>query len=189
MAKTSQDYEREFLETIQEKTGRDLSTWLTTVETAGLNKQQALVKWLKAEQGLNHLQATLLAGIYLNGGKPVYGDTGAMLDALFEGKEDQRPLYQALENSLQTHIPNLQVVPTKGYVSFRAEREFACATITRNEIRLGLDLGDVAYGDYVQKVRGMATMPRITHMIELRQPADVNDTVIGYLQQAHQRVQ
>jgi predicted transport protein len=187
--KTAREYEAEFLATIAEKTGKNLETWLDMIQTSSLNKQQTILKWLKAEHGLNHSQANMLAGIFLNDGQPVYGDPVAMMNALFEGKEGQRPLYDLLEDQLQGRIPDLQVEPTKGYVSFRADREFACAAITRNEIRLGLDLGDQPFGDYVQKVKGMPTMPRITHMIELRQPADVNDNLLAYLQQAHQRVQ
>jgi predicted transport protein len=187
--KTAREYEAEFLATIEEKTGKNLETWLAIIQASGQNKQQAILKWLKAEHSLNHSQANMLAGIFLNGGQPVYGDPVGMMNALFEGKESQRPLYDLLENQLQARIPSLQVEPTKGYVSFRADREFACAAITRNEIRLGLDLGDEPFGDYVQKVKGMPTMPRITHMVELRQPADVNDTLLSYLQKAHHRVQ
>jgi predicted transport protein len=188
MAKTSRDYEQEFLDTLKEKTGRDLKTWLGIVRKSSLTKMQETVKWLKAEHGLNHLQATLLAGIYLNDGKPVYGNTGSLLDALFKGKEDKLALYQELEKRLQAKFKMLQVVPTKAYVSFRDKREFACAAITRNEIRVGLDLGDESFGDYVQKAKSLGAMPRISHMIEIRSKSDVNQKLLGYLQKAYDRV-
>ena len=74
--KTSGDFEKEFLDSIKEKTGNDLNGWMKIIRTTDLKKMKETVDWLKKEKGINHMQATFLAGIFLNDGKPVYGDSG-----------------------------------------------------------------------------------------------------------------
>jgi len=80
MAKTSGEFEQEFIQTAKEKTGRTLDQWLPVVKKSGLSKQMEITNWLKTEHKLNHLQASLLAGLYLNNGKPVYQNEASLLD-------------------------------------------------------------------------------------------------------------
>lgn len=187
MAKSAQELEQEFLASLEEKTGNDLLGWMEAIRASGQTKTTALTKWLKQEHGLNHLQATMLAGIYLNDGKPVY-DYEVMFDKLFVGKEEQLSLYRELEGLIQSNMSNAKMIPTKTYISIDGERCFATAKINRQNIRVGLDLGDLPFGDYVQKAKGLGAMPRISHMVEVQETADINDALLGYLQQAYDRV-
>ena len=90
MAKTAQEYEQEFLADIETQTGDSLQGWMETLKGTGISKQNEIIKWLKDHHGLNHLQASLLASIYANDGKPVY-DYEVLFEKLFEGKEQQLP--------------------------------------------------------------------------------------------------
>ncbi len=112
MAKTAQEYEQEFLATIQEATGRTLGAWMALLGKSGLSKTKETTDHLKKEHGLNHLQATMLTGIFLNGGKPVY-DYAAMTEKLFEGLEHQRPIFEALSAQILTALPETRITPTK----------------------------------------------------------------------------
>ena len=56
MAKTSGEFEQEFIQTAKEKTGKTLEQWLPVVKASGLSKQMEITNWLKAEHKLNHLQ-------------------------------------------------------------------------------------------------------------------------------------
>ena len=82
-------------------------------------------------------------------------------------------------------MPDALFIPTKAYISIEAKRCFACATLTKNAIRVGLDLGDLPFDTYVQKARSLGAMPNLTHMVEIAAPADVNDQLVGYVQQAY----
>lgn len=93
MAKTSGEFEQEFIQTAKEKTGYSLGEWLPVVQASGLTKQKDITDWLKAEHSLNHLQAQLLAGLFLNNGKPVYQDEGGLLNNQFVKCESIRPLF------------------------------------------------------------------------------------------------
>ena len=186
--KTSGDFEKEFLDSIKEKTGNDLNGWMKIIRTTDLKKMKETVDWLKKEKKINHMQATFLAGIFLNDGKPVYGDSGNLLDALFVKKEVMKSLYTELEKKMKSEVKDLEIVPTKTYISFRAGREFAVAAIKPKEIRVGMDLGDEKFDDYVVKAVSLGAMPRISHMIVVNDKRDLTDKLFKKVKEAYQRI-
>ncbi|MDQ3022500.1 MAG: DUF5655 domain-containing protein [Bacteroidota bacterium] len=186
--KTSKDYEQEFLTNIKEKTGNDLNSWMKILKSTSLSKMKETVDWLKKEKGLNHSEATFLTGIFLNDGKPVYNDDGNLFSALFKGKDSFIPVYEELENQIKSTFDNIEIVPTKTYISFRDGREFAVASIKSKEIRVGMDLGDVKFDDYAQKAASLGAMPRISHMISLKDKSEINKKLIDLLKSAHRRI-
>jgi hypothetical protein len=187
MAKESQRLEQEFIATAREKTGKSVEEWMKVVKPTGLDKPNAILNWLKQTYQLNHAQAGFITGIYLNGGKPVY-DYDVLFANLFKDKDQLKPAYEALAKQTQKRLSAVEFIPTKNYVSIEGKKIFGCATLTKTNIRVGLDLGDEPFGDYVQKARSLGAMPNVTHMIEITKPAEVNDRLLGYVQKAYDRV-
>lgn len=187
MAKTSGEFEQEFIQTAKEKTGRTLEQWLPVVKKSGLTKQMEITNWLKAEHKLNHLQAQLLAGLYLNNGKPVYQNEASLLDNQFAKCEEMRPLFNAVSEMILKQFPDAQLIPKKTYVSFTATREFAAINIKPKEIRLGIDLGDMAFHDTIQKTKLSGPMPRISHMAVITDIKQFDKKLIEYIQLSYNR--
>ena len=186
MAKDSQRLEQEFIASAREKTGRDVPEWMTVIGASGLDKPNAILNWLKETHKLNHLQANILSGMYLNDGKPVF-DYDVLFARLFEGKAHLRPPYDALQAGIASRLPEAEFVPTKAYVSIEGKRCFACATLTKQTIRVGLDLGDMPLDDYVQKAKSLGAMPNLTHMVEITEPAQVDDRLLELVEKAYAR--
>ncbi len=184
MAKESERLEREFIASVREKTGKELEEWMSVISSSGETKPNSILNWLKQTHNLNHMQANFLAGIYLNDGKPVF-DHKVLFDKLFEGKQVLLSVYKPLERAVQKQVPDALFIPTKTYISIEAKRCFACATLTKNTIRVGLDLADLPFDSYVQKARSLGAMPNLTHMVEIATPTDVNDQLIAYVVQAY----
>jgi hypothetical protein len=184
MAKESERLEREFIATAREKTGKDVTEWIQVIGSSGETKPNAILNWLKQTHNLNHMQANFLSGIYLNDGKPVF-DHKVLFAKLFEGKDALLDVYKPLEQAIHKQLPDALFIPTKTYISIEAKRCFACATLTKNTIRVGLDLADMPFDTYVQKARSLGAMPNLTHMVEIASPTDVNEQLIGYVQQAY----
>ena len=185
MARDSQRLEQEFIATASDKTGKSVEQWMAIIQTSGLDKLNAILNWLKTEHKLNHMQANFLSGIYLNEGKPVF-DYEILFQKLFDGKDNLMPAYRALESSIQKQLPDdVELIPTKAYISIEGKRCFACTTLTKKNIRVGLDLGDTPFDDYVQKAKSLGAMPNLTHMIEIEAAADVNPRLMDYVQQAY----
>jgi hypothetical protein len=184
MAKDAQRLEQEFIATAKEKTGRDIPEWMAIIDETGLNKPNAILKWLKETYSLNHLQSNILSGIYLNGGQPVF-DYDVLFAKLFDGKAHLKPVYDSLQSGIAKQVPVAEFIPTKAYVSVEGKRCFACATMTKNSIRVGLDLGDTPMDGYVQKARSLGAMPNLTHMVEITEASQVDDRLLGYVEQAY----
>jgi predicted transport protein len=187
MARGSDRIEREFIETAKDKTGRDLSEWMAILKAApGEHKSQALLKWLKATYDLNHMQAAMLSGIYLNDGKPVY-DYPVLFSRIYDGKDSLRPVVAALEEKIKALLGDIEFIPTQNYISIEGRKIFACATLTRSNIRVGLDLGSHPFGDTVQKARGLGAMPNLSHMVEIETVDQVNDDLLHWVEISFQR--
>lgn len=187
MAKGSRELEQEFIASAREKTGKTVPEWMHVIGESQLDKPNAILNWLKAEHKLNHMQANFLSGIYLNNGQPVF-DYEVLFQKLFVGKGQLLPLYRTLESAIQARLPEAEFIPTKTYVSIEGKRCFACATMTKQNIRVGLDLGDTPFDDYLQKARSLGAMPNLTHMIEVSESAQVDSSLVDHVVQAYERV-
>ena len=185
--KTNEELEKEFINSSKEKTGKSIEEWMNFLTPTELTKSKETLDYLKKEVGLNHMQANFISGIFLNGGKPVF-DSTALFNMHFDKFPHQRQMYEAIETLVKRTVPSVQVVPTKGYISFRNEKEFAVAKINKTNIRIGMDLGDKPFDDYTQKAKSLGTMPRIAHMIEVSETSQVNDDIVPFLNAANTHV-
>jgi len=187
MAKTPAEFEQEFIQTAQEKTGKTLDDWLAVVAARGFSKQMEILNWLKAEHKLNHMQAGFVASIFLNKGKLVYQNDGDLLGNQFAKCEAMRPLFESVAERILNDFTGTQLIPKKTYLSFTAQREFAAINIKPKEIRLGLDLGDEAVTERLQRSKLSGPMPRISHMVVLTDISELDQQVSDYLNQSYNR--
>lgn len=188
MAKTSGEFELEFIQTAKEKTGKTLEQWLAVVKPKGFTKQMEILNWLKSEHKLNHMQASFVAGIYLNNGKPVYQSEDNLLENQFVKSESMKPLFDFVSQKILKDFPDTQMIAKKTYVSFTAAREFAAINIKPKELRLGMDLGDLPFNDTVQKTKLTGPMPRISHMVIITEEKHFDKKISDYLKQSYNRV-
>ncbi len=188
MARGSDKYEQEFINTAKEKTGRDVGEWMAVIRESGIGqKQNTILKWLKETHGFNHLQANLMAGLYLNDGKPVY-DYPVLWNRLFEEKAQSLEWFREIERRVMLALPDVEFIPTKAYVSVEGKKIFACVTPLKDSLRVGLDLGDAPMEGAVQKARGLGAMPNLTHMVEVKEYGDINGALVGYFEAAYRKV-
>ena len=72
MAKDAQRLEQEFISASRQKTGHDVVEWMTIIGASGLDEPKVIQQWLEETHDLDELDAALLAGIFLNGGRPLH---------------------------------------------------------------------------------------------------------------------
>lgn len=184
MAKGKQEIEQEFIATAKDKTGRDLDGWMTYLKTTNLAKTNEIIAHIKSEFKLNHMQASMLAGIYLNDGKPVH-DYATLFAKLFENRDEVMPIYEQVLQVIQSALPDSVVlIPTKSYVSVEDERVFGCIKLNKTNVRVGLDL-DIPFDETVIEAKGLGAMPNISHMIELTSTDDINGRLGEHLLEAY----
>lgn len=185
--KTSGEFEKEFLDALEGLTGKDLASWLKIVAACGTKKRNEVIAWLKTEHGFGHMQASLLAGIHANGGKPVYQSTDNLLDDQFAKAADMRPLYDAFIAFISGNFPDATILPKKTYVSVLENREFGAVNIKPKELRIGLDLGDRPFDEKVEKAKLTGPMPRISHMRVVTESGQLDQGMVELLRQSHSR--
>lgn len=186
--KTANEVEKEFLDGLEENYGQSLVKWMEVIRHTKLAKQTEIQKWLKKEKGFRHMDAWMLAAIYLNGGKPVYGSQNELLENQMVKYENMRPLFNYVSEQILRAVDGSNREVKKTYVSFKKKREFAAVNIKKDEIRLGMDLGERPFDDTVRKVSMTGPMPRISHMVVLKDKKDFTKDLIGLLNEANERV-
>jgi len=185
--KTSGEFEKELIDGLKSTTGKDLAVWLDTVGAYKSRKRNEVIAWLKSEHGFGHMQASLLAGIHANGGKPVYQSTDDLLAIQFAKAPAMRPLYDEFVPFIANNFPNAKFLPKKTYISLLENREFGAVNVKQNELRIGLDLGDRPFDEQVGKARLTGPMPRISHMIVITNARQLDEQVVSLLQESYAR--
>jgi hypothetical protein len=185
--KTSGEFEKEFMDGLKAATGKDLAAWLKTLDGCGKKKRNEVIAWLKSEHNFGHMNASLLAGLHANGGKPVYASTDDLLEAQFAKTADMRPLYDAFVSFIAKNFPASSILPKKTYVSVLENREFGAVNIKKNELRIGLDLGDRSFDEKVEKAKLTGPMPRISHMVVVTDASQLDNGLVDLLTQSHAR--
>jgi hypothetical protein len=188
MAKTSGEIEKEFIDNLKLSTGKVLNQWLVELKNSKIEKRNDIIKWLKESQGFGHMNASLLVGIYLNGGKLVYGSEANLLENQIEKYESLRPLFEFVSQKILNQFPDCTMIPKKTYISFTVKREFAAMNIKANELRLGMDLGSKPFSSTLEKSKLTGPMPRISHMVILKDQNDFDDNVVNWLTESYNRV-
>ena len=185
--KTSGEFEKEFMDDLARSTGNDLKDWMKTIDGFASRKRNEVIAWLKSEHGFGHMNASLLAGIHANGGKPVYQSTDNLLENQFAKAGEMRPLYESLIEFVKKNFPNSTVLPKKTYVSILENREFAAVNIKPKELRVGFDLGDLPYDEKIERAKLTGPMPRISHMLVLTDVDQLDGTIADALKKSHGR--
>lgn len=185
--KTSGEFEKEFMDGLKGSTGRDLAEWMKAIDGMGTKKRNEVIAKLKSDHGFGHMNASLLAGIHANGGKPVYQSTDNLLDAQFAKAVDMKPLFDSFLEFVKKNFPNASVLPKKTYVSILENREFAAVNIKPKELRIGLDLGDRPFDAKIEKAKLTGPMPRISHMFVLTDAKQLDDSIVEVLRLSHAR--
>ncbi len=185
--KTSGEIEKEFIDNLKASTKKDLNAWLAEIRKLGITKRNDIINALKNDYAFGHMNASLLAGIYLNDGKPVYGSTDDLLENQFAKAEAMREIYESLINFVTQNFPGATVLPKKTYVSILEKREFAAINIKPKELRIGFDLGDRPFDDTVSKSKLTGPMPRISHMLVVTGKESLNKELIALLRESHSR--
>jgi hypothetical protein len=157
------------------RTGRAFEAWVAIARASGIEKHGALLAWLKAEHGLGHGDANLIA---LTARRPDPEDT------IYAGpKAGLRPFHEQVVALAQGLGEDVAVAPKQAYVSIRRTRQFATVgPASGGRLELGLNLKGVTPEGRLEPATGMCT-----HRVRLISPDDFDAEVQGWLREAYER--
>ena len=165
---------------IEQGSGRSMDEWVALVGASGLTKHGEIVAWLKAEHGMTHGNANLVALTALRGPSAPTGD--ALVDAIYAGpKASLRPLHDRVIGVVRGFGSDVQLAPKQAYVSLRRAKQFGTVgPASGGRLEVGLNLKDVEPRGRLERASGMCT-----HRVRLVDAAELDDEVIGWLQDAY----
>ncbi len=163
---------------IEESTGKTVDQFTKLIAKTGLDKHGKIVSHLKAEHGLTHGNANLIAHLVrerLAGGPP---SDDALLDAQYSGKKaDLRPLYEQLVSIAEAAGDDVEKVIQKTGVSFRRKKQFALIQApSAKRIQLGLNMDATPDDDRIREVSGMCS-----HRVDITSMDEIDEAVSGWI--------
>jgi hypothetical protein len=179
---TPEEQTAAMIENLPQTTGRSMAQWSSVIAASGLERHGQIVAMLKADHGITHGYANLIAQTYLSGDRPA--DADDLIAAQYAGtKAALRPILDRILGTVETFGPDVDVAPKKASVSLRRSRQFALVEPTTNSrVDLGINLKGEPASGRLEIAGGMCT-----HRVRLTAVGDVDAEVEGWLREAYQR--
>ena len=88
------------IQSMPSRTGKSLTQWIRIVKSKGPKTRKERIAWLRSTHGIGLPTAMVIAskteGENL---AAVYGDHDGLVDAMYQGKENLRPIYDIVAKS------------------------------------------------------------------------------------------
>lgn len=168
---------------LAEKTGRPIEQWLEVVAKSGLAKHGEIIKMLKAEHGITHGYANLIAH-EARGSAAIHSDAGDLVAAQYAKKESLRPIYERIAEEVAGFGEDVELAPKKAYVSLRRAKQFGLVQpSTRSRVDVGIKLKSVAPTERLEASGSFNAM--VSHRVRIAEVGEVDDELVGWLRQAY----
>lgn len=169
---------------LERNTGRSLDDWAAMVHASGIEKHGQVVAMLKAEHGLGHGFANLIATHAIQaaaGGAP---SADALVDSHYAGaRASVRPLYEQVMVEVRRFGADVEAAPKKTYVSLRRRKQFACVgPAGTDRLEVGLNLPDMPPAGRLEPATGM-----VDRRVRLSDAAEIDAELVGWLRAAYER--
>ena len=168
---------------IERSTGRSLTDWIEIVRASGLEKHGEQVAMLKADHGLGHGNANILA---IKAREAAAGGAlGAdeVVDGQYAGRAAHlRPAYEAVVTAVRAFGDDIELAPKKSYVSLRRRKQFAQVGPASGQLEVGLNLPGSPATERLRPTSGMAT-----HRVRIDDAAGLDAELLAWLREAYDR--
>lgn len=168
------------IDNMPDKTGKSLDEWIEILNGKNFDKHSQAVKFLKDTYGVTHGYANTIVTL----SKENTAESVDLVAAQYDGKESLKPVYDRLIDFVNSLGEDVTITPKKTSVSIIRKHQFALIKpATKSRIDLGLKLKGIEPQGILEPSGPFGTM--CTHRIQLKQPADINDEVTGWLTRAY----
>ncbi|MEP5612789.1 MAG: DUF5655 domain-containing protein [Cyclobacteriaceae bacterium] len=166
-----------------EKTGKSLEHWIDVVRKTGLEKHKAIMDYLKAEHGFSHGFANFVAHKSKKS-DAASNDGDELLSNQYKGKDELKPIFDLLVAEIEKFGSDVIKTPKKDSLSLIRKRQFALIKpATKTRIDLGLKLKGKTTTDRLGDSGPFGAM--CTHRVQLTEVNQVDQELIGWLQEAY----
>lgn len=184
MAKSAEQQTADMLANLSNTTGKSADAWAKIVAKSKLEKHGEIVAMLKADHGITHGYANLIAHHARGSLTAPKTESGDPSEGQYDGaKAALKPIYDKLVATCQG-FGDIELAPKKGYVSLRRNKQFATihpSTATR--VDLGIQLKGVDPKGRLEAAGSWNGM--VSHRVRLEKAADVDAELKAWLKKAY----
>lgn len=174
-----------YLDTIKAKTGKTPDDFRALAAQKGLTQYPEIMTWLKADFGLGHGHANVIAQLLANPERrKVTPDE--RVAKLFAGKKERwRKDYDALVVKLAGFGADVREAPTNTYISLlRGGNKFGIVQPSAAErLDIGIKLKGVAPTQRFEAAGTWNNM--VTHRVSITDPDQIDEELLAWLKQAY----
>lgn len=179
---TPEEQLRTMLANLEADSGKPVSWWFDVIDQSGLTKHGQKVAYLKSEHGLGHGYANTLVHLATQRTE-VGNETVDLVGAQYRGKEQLRPIHDAVITAVSGFGDDVEIAPKKTSVSLRRSKQFALIEpATKTRVDIGINLKGDEPTERLLAAGGMCT-----HKVRVSDVAEVDDELIGWLREAYER--
>ena len=166
MAKSPEEMAAAMIANLKDNTGKTMDQWLKITAKAKLAKHGEIVKHLKADHGMTHGYANLVAHYTLQGGTGAASSASSEDDLVatqYAGpKADLKPIYDALIAKVSKFGKDVELAPKKAYVSLRRNKQFGIIQpSTKTRVDVGINLKGTKPTDRLEKSGSFNSIERM----------------------------
>lgn len=148
MALSAAQMQEAVIKNLPEKTGKSLEEWIVVAKEFKLSKNNEIVKKLKTDFGLGHVQAQTIAWRF--GGDKPYVETTGYEENIFKNTFN---LYLELKELIIGISEEIKIKPCKTYIPFYRKNQFAILTEKKGNLVLGLNLKAETFPELEQAIK------------------------------------
>jgi len=184
MAKSPEEQMATMIANMKANTGKTIEEWVKIAKASKLEKHGEIVRMLKADHGLGHGFANVVAHKARGSLEPTTPEGDPAAGQYDGAKAALKPIYDKLVGICEGFGKDVELTPKKGYVSLRRAKQFATihpSTATR--VDLGIQLKGVAPKGRLEAAGSWNGM--VSHRVRLEKLSDVDAELKGWLKKAY----
>lgn len=170
------------IDNMPEKTGKSLEEWKALLNSKSFAKHSEGVKFLKNEYNVTHGFANTIVTLSKE-------DSTSEIDLIadqYSGKENLKPIYDALIDYVKTLGSDVTITPKKGSVSIIRKRQFVLIKpATKTRIDLGFKLKDKPINDRLGDSGPFGAM--CTHRVQISEIDQVDSELKEWIKEAYDK--
>lgn len=170
------------IDNMPEKTGKPLEEWKKILDSKSFGKHSEAVKFLKTEHGVSHGFANTIVAL----SKEKNEAPEDLVEIQYHGKEDLKPIYNALIEVVKGFGSDVTVTPKKATVSLIRKKQFALIKpATKTRIDLGLKLTGKELTQRLENSGPFGAM--CTHRVQISSIDQIDMELKGWLYEAYEK--
>ncbi len=182
---TPEEMAQSMINYLAEKTGNDLSQWVSILRKTTLLKHGEIVKHLKSEHNITHGYANLIAAKYREDKEGGNGSEVDLVASQYKNKAALKEIYDVVLEEIQGFGNDVEVAPKKAYVSIRRNKQFALIQpSTKTRLDIGINLKNKAENGKLETAGSFNSM--VSHRVKISSLDEVDEQLFDWLKQAYE---